>query len=90
MHDAFLDMKGSDCTTRILVSCQGQIPWEIGKNPGKRTFAREFARGARAGNAPRRKCFARGYTPVKFPRDKPLSNLPGTNPCETNWRTCYN
>jgi hypothetical protein len=67
-------------TTRILFSCRGQIPREIGKNPGKRIFAR----GARAGNAPRRKCFARGYAPVKFPRGTPLSNLPGTNPCETN------
>jgi hypothetical protein len=46
--------------------------------------------GARAGNAPRRKCFVRGYTPVRFPRSTPLSNLPGTNPCETNWQACYN
>jgi hypothetical protein len=76
-------------TTRILVTWQRFYPWENVKNHGKRIFDRDFARGEFPGNTPRRKLFARGFTPVKFPRVLPLSNLPGAYPCQINL-TDYN
>jgi hypothetical protein len=67
----------------------GANPLGNRKKPWETHCCQGICQGARAGNTPRRKYFARGYTPVKFPRGTPLSNLPGTYPCETNWQACH-
>ncbi|MCI19143.1 hypothetical protein A2U01_0040298 [Trifolium medium] len=42
--------------------------FDRGKTPGKHTFDRGFGRSGHTRNAPRRKLFAKGFTPVKFAR----------------------
>jgi hypothetical protein len=58
----------------IWQGAKGSPPEKSNKSHGKLTFAREFARGEITCKTAHCKGFARGLTPVKFPRGQPLLN----------------